>query len=295
MRRREITDGVYQRDFVGSFGKTVHRSLIRVVIIGMSLAGCARDSSRSDVRQATVRIERIDKEFDLASVVKRVAIDNPWGEINIRSRDEREIGIHAVIQHLPPKFANVEFNTHREGDTLHIDVIVSGATASSDRASAGARADIAVYLPTDLALKLSTRDSRIFATRRAAPIEATTDSGEIHASSLGQLTLNSNTGQIRAMAIGKDWQGPSEIVTASGRIVLLVPTFGNVTLNADTGGALSTGFGLSVHPQPNGGHEAHARYGAGTSSLRAHSTSGEIVLEQLVLLGDDKALPEDDD
>jgi hypothetical protein len=74
-----------------------------------------------------------------------------------------------------------------------------------------------------------------------------------------------------------------------------VPTFGNVALNADTGGNLSTGFGLSVHALPNGGHEAHARYGAGTSSLRAHSTSGEIVLEQLVLLGDDKTLPEDDD
>jgi hypothetical protein len=268
----------------------------RVGVLVAALLATACSQTPQDANQRTdVRIERTDKELDLASDIKRVAIDNPWGEINIRSRDEREIGIHAVIQHLPPKFANVEFNTHREGDTLHIDVIVSGATASSDRASAGARADIAVYLPADLALKLSTRDSRIFATRRAAPIEATTDSGEIHASSLGQLTLNSNTGQIRAMAIGKDWQGPSEIVTASGRIVLLVPTFADVSLNADTGGALSTGFGLSVHPQPNGGHEAHARYGAGTSSLRAHSTSGEIVLEQLVLLGDDKALPEDDD
>jgi len=196
---------------------------------------------------------------------------------------------------LPPKFENVEFETHREGDTLHIDVVVDGATATSDRASAGARADIAVYLPTDLALKLSTRDARIFATRRAGAIEATSESGEIHASSLDRLTLKTDTGQIRAIAIAKDWPGPSEIVTGSGRIVLLVPTFVNVALNADTGGKLSTGFGLSVHSLPNGGHEAHARYGAGTSSLRAHSTSGEIVLEQLVLLGDDKALPEDDD
>ena len=33
-------------------------------------------------------------------------------------RDEREIGMHAVIQHLPPKFANVEFRTRAEGDTF---------------------------------------------------------------------------------------------------------------------------------------------------------------------------------
>lgn len=265
------------------------------VLVAALLATACSQTPRNMETRSEARIERTDKEVDLASGVTRVAIDNPWGEINIRSRDEREVGIHAVIQHLPPKFANVAFKTHTEGDTLHIDVIVSGATATSDRASAGARADIAVYVPTDLALKLSTRDSRIFATRRAGAIDATTDSGEIHASSLAQLALKSNTGQIRAVAIGKDWQGASEIVTASGRIVLLVPTFGNVALSADTGGKLSTGFGLSVHSLPNGGHEAHARYGAGTSSLRAHSTSGEIVLEQLVLLGDDKTLPEDDD
>jgi hypothetical protein len=265
------------------------------VLVAALLASACSQTPQHAHERTDVRIERTDEEFDLDSGIKRVAIDNPWGEINIRGRDEREVGIHAVIQHLPPKFANVGFKTRREGDTLHIDVVVAGANATMDRESAGARADIAVYLPTDLALKLSTRDARIFATRRAGAIEATTDSGEIHASSLGQLTLESNTGQIRAMAIGKDWQGPSEVVTESGRIVLLVPTFGNVTLNADTGGKLSSGFGLSVHSLPNGGHEAHARYGAGTSSLRAHSTSGEIVLEQLVLLGDDKTLPEDDD
>lgn len=265
-----------------------------VLVAAFLAAACSQTPQSADER-TEARIERIDKEFDLASGVTRIAIDNPWGEINVRGRDEREVGIHAVIQHLPPRFANVVFKTHRDGDTLHIDVIVAGATATTDRENAGARADIAVYVPTDLALKLSTRDSRIFATRRAGAIEATSDSGEIHASSLAQLTLRSNSGQIRAIAIGKDWQGPSEIVTETGRIVLLVPTFGNVSLNADTGGKLGTGFGLSVHSLPNGGHEAHARYGAGTSSLRAHSTSGEIVLEQLVLLGDDKTLPEDDD
>lgn len=265
------------------------------LVVCIVLSGCHNDHGSPSASGADVRIERTDKDFDLDPGIKRVAIDNPWGEINVKGRDEREIGVHAVIQHLPPKFANVAFKTHSEGDTFHIDVVVDGAATTTDRAIAGARADIAVYLPTGLALKLSTRDSRIFATRRAGAIEATSDSGEIHASSLDRLTLKTKTGQIRAIAIGKDWQGPSEITTESGRIVLLVPTFGNVSLNADTGGALGTGFGLSVHSLPNGGHEAHARYGAGTSSLRAHSTRGEIVLEQLVLLGDDKALPEDDD
>jgi hypothetical protein len=267
------------------------------VLVVLVVAGCATKTSAParGPNTSDARIERTDKEFDIARGVTRIAIDNPWGEINVRSRDEREVGIHAVIQHLPPRFANVDFRSRRDGDTLHIEVVVAGAAATADRATAGARADIAVYVPTDLALALTTRDSRIAATRRAGAIEATTDSGEIHASSLGRLVLKSNTGQIRAIAIGKDWQGSSEIVTRSGRIVLLVPTFGDVSLQADTGGKLSTGFGLSIHPLANGGQEAHARYGAGTSLLRVHSASGEIVLDQLVLLGDDKTLPEDDD
>ena len=267
-----------------------------VFLLSLVLAACAVESKKSTPeRHADVRIERADKEFDIPTGVTRIAIDNPWGEINVRSRDEREVGIHAVIQRLPPQFPEVEFRSKREGETLRIEVVVAGTDVKTEGATAPARADIAVYIPTDLALALTTRDARIAATRRVGAIEATTTSGEIHASSLGRLQLHSQSGQIRAIAIGKSWQGASELDTDSGRIVLLVPTFGDIALEARTGGKLSTGFGLSVHPLPDGVNEAHSRYGAGTSLLRAQSTNGEIVLEQLVLLGDDKNLPEDDD
>ena len=257
------------------------------------LAGACTPAPHTSDTRSDVRIERIDKEFDISRDITRVAIDNPLGEINVRGRDEREVAIHAVVQRMPPVFPKAEFRSRRDGDTLHIEVVVDGASASADHASA--RADLAVYVPGDLALALTTREARIAVSRRAGAIEATTDSGEIHAASRGRLELHSRSGQIRAIAIGKSWPGASEIATDSGRIVLLVPTFGDIALDAHTGGNLSTGFGLSVHSLPNGGHEAHARYGAGISPLRAQSTSGEIVLEQLVLLGDDKTLPEDDD
>lgn len=271
-------------------------SLVYVVACFV-LEGCQWNPATPDRSPTGARIERTDKEFDITSGISRIAIDNPWGEINVRGRDEREVGIHAVIQRMPPSFPKVEFRTRSEGDTLHLDVIVAGASANTDPSSsaAPARADLAVYIPGDLALALTTRDGLISAKRRAGPIEARSNSGEIHASSLGRLDLHSRSGQIRAIAIGKHWPGTSEIVTETGRIVLLVPTFGDIALEARTGGKLSTGFGLSVHALPNGGNEAHAHYGAGTSLLRAQSTNGEIVLEQLVLLGDDKALPEDDD
>ncbi len=30
------------------------------------------------------RIDRVDREFDIADGITRIAIDNPWGEINVR-------------------------------------------------------------------------------------------------------------------------------------------------------------------------------------------------------------------
>jgi hypothetical protein len=265
---------------------------IGVFACALVVGACA---STEPSTRGGARIERIDREFEIAKDITRVAIDNPWGEINVRGHDEREVGIHAVIQRLPPRFPKVEFRSRREGDTLRIEISASGEPRPASEAAPGARVDIAVFVPGDLALALATTSGRISAKRRPGAVEATTESGDIHAGSLGRLTLKSRSGQIRAMAIGRRWQGASEIVTESGRIVLLVPTFGDVALEARTGGELSTGFGLSVHSLPDGGREAHARYGAGTSTLRAQSTKGEIVLEQLVLLGDDKQLPEDDD
>jgi len=270
------------------------RLFLAAVPFAALLGGCAAPSHVAAPAAASneVRAERTDKAFDLDASIARVAIDNPWGEINIRGRDEREVGIHAVIQRNGPRYAKPMFRSHREGDTLHIDIGFDGAVAGTDAAG---RIDAAVFVPGDLALTLHTRDSRIAAKRRVGEIEATSESGSILASSQGRLNLHTNDGLIRATAIGAHWNGASEIASVSGRIVLLVPTFGDIALDAQTGGALGSNFGLSVHTVAGGGHEAHARYGAGTSPLRVRSRTGEIVLEQLVLLGEDSRLPEDDD
>ncbi|MEO5559561.1 MAG: hypothetical protein ABIO49_07065 [Dokdonella sp.] len=267
------------------------RSLVRAVVVAalILLAACSAPTRTSNPGDAQLRIERVDKEFDLARDVTRVAIDNPWGEINIRARDEREVGIHAVIQRMPPHYAGAKFRSRREGATLRIEVDLDGAAPTQGRV------DIAVYLPNDLALALTTRSGRISAKRRSGPLEATTESGQLLASSRDRLLLHSVSGEIRATAIGKSWQGDSEIATDSGRIVLMVPTFGDIALDAETGGHLGTDFGLSVDEVVGGRHRAAAHFGQSTSSLRVRSRTGELVLEQLVLMGEDTPNPGDDD
>ena len=276
---------------------SVPLSRLAASLLPLLLSACAAPPPRTAPGPAAqdaadVRIERIDREFDLPRGVTRVAIDNPWGEINVRGREEHEVGMHAVIQRLPPRFAKPEFRSHREGDTLHIDIAFAGEPAGA-QARAG-RVDAAVYLPSQLAIALRARDSRIAANKRAGAIEATTDSGPIIVSSRDRLVLHSRSGQIRAIAFGARWNGASEIESETGPIMVLVPTFGDITLHARTGGKLTTNFGLSVHRRDDVS-ESHARYGAGTSALSVRSTSGDIELEQMIRLGDDRTLPEDDD
>ncbi len=254
-------------------------------------AACATPTRAPEATSQEVRVERIDKAFDIDRGITRVAIDNPWGEINVRNRDEREVGIHAVIQRMPPHYARATLNPRRDGDTLHVEVAFENAAATPRPG----RIDMAIYLPADLALVLRTRGDRISAKKRAGAIEATTDSGAILVSTRGRLLLRTQSGQVRANALGSSWSGESRIDSDSGRLIVGVPTFGDIVVDAETGGHLGTNFGLSVHPADGGRSSAHARYGQGISPLRMRSRTGEIVLEQLIRLRDDSVSPDDDD
>jgi hypothetical protein len=251
------------------------------------LSGCVPPAA--ETRVATMQTERRDQEFDLDKSIARVEIVNRYGEINVRSNDEPAVGVHAVIQYLAPGRARAELRNKRDGDTLHIEAVFE--RTQDDHPG---RIDLAVYLPSSQAIALTTRDGRIAARKRQGPVEAISESGEIQASSHARLALHSGSGQIRAIAIGKRWTGESRVSTDSGRIVLLVPTFGDIALYAQTKGHLSTDFGLSVQ-QNEGVSSAHARYGRGSSVLAVRSGSGEVVLDQLILLGEDGPVSEDDD
>ncbi len=265
------------------------------LIVGMAIlftAGCAAPARKpTPEHNAALQVERTDREFDLGKDIQRVSIVNSYGTITVKGQDENAVGIHAVIQRLAPTFAPLRLHVRREGGTLHIEV---GYAKGVDPATRG-RLDMAVFVPGAEALALTTGADRIKVGRRNGSIQATTTSGEIVASSRGRLELQSDSGQIRAVALGRRWSGISRIRTASGRIIMGVPTFAGITLDASSGGKLSTNFGLTVHKRPGGGGSAHARYGDGHSRLVVTSASGEVVLEQVVLLGEDDKLPEDDD
>lgn len=273
---------------------TLRCSRVAATVLALALGACSSTPTRMDGAAGEARLERIDRVFALDPEVARVAVDNPWGEINVRDHARHEVGMHAVVQRLAPRDARARFESRVDGDTLYIDVHLEGLDRARPDTSQG-RADIALYIPKQVALLLRTDAGRIATKKRDGAVEAHSRSGEIQAASRQRLVVRSGSGQVRAMLMGERWSGASEIETDSGRAVVLVPTFGDVTLDARTGGRLSSGFGLSVHAQADGLQAAHASYGRGGSILQVRSRSGEIVLEQLIPAAQHTELPEDGD
>ena len=181
---------------------------------------------------------------------------------------------------LPPDFGRARIVHSRVGDALRLSVVLPEGTQ-------GGRYDMAVYVPGGMTLILKGTVHRIDARKRTAPLTVATTSGSINASTDSWMDVSSESGSIKAIARGETWVGQSQIRSTSGRILMLMPLSGDISLNAQTGGRLSTNFGLSVHPREGGGSMANARYGAGNSELRIVSDSGEVILEQAVLLEQD--------
>ena len=273
-----------------------HRSIlarIAAAIACVSLAVANVGCTRTD---ATVKAEatsgkqagviREDLSFPIDKGVDEIDIENIYGEINVRDRKVDEVGIHGVIQTLPPDFARAHVVSSREGSRLRVVVELPESATSG-------RYDMAAFVPAAMRLVLKGSRDRVDARHRSATLAISTTTGNIFASSQSRLELSTVSGTIRASALEDSWVGSSRISSDSGRIIVLAPLTGNLALSAETGGRLTTDFGLSVHPRAGGGFAAAARYGAGTSELRVESQSGEVILDQAVLLEEDKEQAEE--
>ena len=254
-----------------------------LVLLCVILGGCAGvrpEGSTANPESSSTRIEREDLTFELGKGIDTVEISNTHGEISVRDRDLAEVGVHGVVQILPPDFSRAKVVSSRQGNILRLSVqIPHGKT--------GSRYDMAVYLPRDVNLALIGSVDRVDARKRSGDLSITTTSGNINASTRGRLDVSTVSGTIRAAALAERWFGRSKIRSESGQIIVLAPLSGDISLNAETGGRLSTNFGLSVHARANGGSIAAASYGAGSSELHVDSVSGEVILEQKILLGED--------
>lgn len=146
------------------------------------------------------------------------------------------------------------------------------------------RADLAVFVPPDMALELSATDGRVQARRAKRDVDVRSVSGIIDVSTRGALRLATRSGRVMARQESGQWSGDSRVETEDGPIPLAVPVVGDVVLVVETGASIShdPGTALDVRTTVDGRQRAMGRWGSGRHALSVRSARGTVHLVPLI-------------
>lgn len=254
--------------------------------LAILLAGCAsapREAAPAAAQPAGFAIETLRRAIPVEDGVAVLRIDNPHGELRLRMGEPGEVGIVATVQRFGADGPLPSFEHARKGDVLGIEVRYPFAPPPVDPVSGRAdhtrgRADLAVFVPPDVALELSTTDGRIQVRRAKRDIAARSTSGIIDVSSAGALRIATGSGRVVARLESDAWAGESRIETGSGAILLALPPAGDVALEVDAGGAIShdPGIVIDVAARPGGRQHGQGRWGSGAHRVNVHSATGTV-------------------
>jgi hypothetical protein len=261
--------------------------------IAVLLSGCA-GAPREATPPATpagFAIESLRRAIPVAADVRTLRIDNPHGELRVRIGRPGEVGIVATVQRFGADGPLPDFAHARKGERLGIVVRypfapppVDPATGRADHARG--RADLAVFVPPDVALDLSTRDSRIQVRRALRDVAARSEAGIIDVSTRGALRLSTRGGRVVARQESGAWDGDSTVETVDGAILLAIPVAGDVALRIESGGAIShdPGIALDLDATATGARRATGRWGSGAHALTVRSTRGTVHVVPVIAL-----------
>jgi hypothetical protein len=256
------------------------------------LAGCAsapRETAPAAAAIPEVSIEMLRRAIPVAAGTTTVALHNPHGELRVRIGQPGEVGIVATTQRFGAAGPAPTFESSRKGDRLTIHVRYPFAPPPVDPATGRAdhtrgRADLAVFVPPDVALELSTTDGRVQVRRAQRDVDARSVSGILDVSTRGALRLSTRSGRVVARQEGGAGPGDSRIETVDGPILLAVPVAGAATLLVETGAAISHDPGIAVEmgTTADGLQRASGRWGSGRHALSVRSARGTVHLVPVI-------------
>ena len=189
------------------------------------LAACAQDPVRVASDPASVGERPVEiNNRQLQSSVKlhpdaTIRIENPWGDIRVRSNHRAGVDVTATIQRIgvqPPPPPQLSIDENRDG--FRLAVRFDGAR----RAPRTGRVDLVVYAPPGHPLELNTRDTLIEVKKTANPVRARSRSGRVLVINDGPIDARSRSGDVHVRPIHPGW-GRLLAESDSGRIKAFLP------------------------------------------------------------------------
>jgi len=191
-----------------------------------------------------------------------IRIENPWGDIRVRSNHRAGIDVAATIQRIgaqPPPQPQLAIDEHR--DRFRLAVRFDGAR----RAPRTGRVDLVVYAPAGHPLTLNTRDGTIQVKKTANAVRARSRSGRILVINDGPIDARSRSGDVHVRPILPGW-GRVRAESGSGRIKAFLPNSGDLDVTVKATEIAFSDFRL--RPAGEDRHTLHRGRGADAVRIR---------------------------
>lgn len=219
------------------------------------------------------RLEKVSRTTAVAPGTP-VEIDNPIGDIRVRSTDDQVVEVLANIQleasdAQPPRVEIAE----RDG-TLQIEVRpISSVTGTLPRV------DLTVFSPRHSDLGLRTVAGLAEAKGITGAVDVASERGDVVVSATGPITTRTVHGETTITFLAAGCGGASGVRSTTGDITVRLARDANVTVEVDTIGTITTDFSIEITPTGQGERKrGRATIGDGGCRLELTSERGRIAL-----------------
>lgn len=270
---------------------TYFRSAFKQAAAGLAilflLSACAPAPRRSDPPAVAAtpppyQIERIKRDLQLPPTVKRVHINNPHGSVGIKAIDNRTLGAYEVVQLIGATPEKPDIQMRLDGDTAVVEVsYASDRRHGADTLVNGfrkGRVDLGMFLPEGPELQVTTTFGDIQVRRINNEVVARTRDGKLMVAGGGSVDAATESGDLRVFPTNAKWRKPMKLKTVSGNILMEVPMYGQIQLDAETAGAFGGQVELQLRDAGTDRKHGQLTRGDGSQHIRIDSDSGDIYL-----------------
>jgi hypothetical protein len=244
------------------------------------LSAAAQESEASGI-PADWSIERIEAGVE-AKGLERLVIENPWGDVRVRTFAESRLEWIAAAQRQreDPRLERVELEG--EGAERTLRAAFADLEAAPGPGWERRRIDLAVTVPAGVALRIVTARGLAEARGAFGALEVESGAGAVRLRvSGGPLRVRTDSGEISAVLGPERWSQPASFESTTGNVVVTFAPATDADVVLEGTGMLATDYSLSVEKTGPRTRRGRAKLGAGGPEVRLASRTGDLRIIEL--------------
>lgn len=257
-------------------------SLAALLIAGCSSAPPRPESSAASGEPPPYTVERIKHDLLLPDTIRQVRIHNPHGSVGLKQIENRTLGAYEVVQLIGTAPEKPLVDMKIEGDTAVVSVsYASDRQMGTDKLVNGyrkGRVDLGMFLPNGPALHVTTTFGDISVRRVSNDVVVHSRDGKVMVAGSGSIDASTGTGDLRVFPLSAKWLKPLKLKTGSGNILMEVPVYGEIALNAETSGSFDGQVELSLSELGKDRRRGRLNLAGASQHIDIRSDSGDIYL-----------------